>query len=92
VGDIVKLTVLVVNHGLSDLRAEAIDVAIRFGRVPPEDLDSEFLFEDRFLPVASADIWRQGTTIADLPLIHYRWKRQRAGADLGALGRRGVAD
>jgi LysR family glycine cleavage system transcriptional activator len=83
---------IVTTYGLLDLRAEAIDVAIRFGRVPPEDLDSEFLFEDRFLPVASADIWRQGTTIADLPLIHYRWKRQRAGADLGALGRRGVAD
>jgi LysR family transcriptional regulator, glycine cleavage system transcriptional activator len=68
---------IVTTYGLSDLRAEAIDVAIRFGRAPPEDLDSEFLFEDRFLPVASADICRQGTAIVDFPLIHYRWKRQR---------------
>ena len=69
---------IVTTSGLSDLRAEAIDVAIRFGRAPPDDLDSEFLFQDRFLPVASADIWCQGTAIVDLPLIHYRWKRQRA--------------
>ena len=69
---------IVTTYGLSDLRGEAIDVAIRFGRAPPDDLDSEFLFEDRFLPVAGADVWRQGTPIADLPLIHYRWKRQRA--------------
>jgi LysR family glycine cleavage system transcriptional activator len=62
-----------------DVRAGAIDVAIRYARKPPLDLMAHEVFRDTFVPVCSPRLLEQHGPIeraGDLlrfPLIHYDW-------------------
>lgn len=64
-----------------DLRAGDADFAIRYARSPDPDLECRALFSDRYLPVCSPALLRDGgfpispAALASYPLIHFRWKR-----------------
>lgn len=68
------------SEKLADLRAERIDLAIRYG--PAESAaEQPLLFEDRYIPVAASAICPPGraATIADFagrPLLAFTWKNQ----------------
>ena len=66
-----------------DLRAGEADVAMRYARRKPTDLEGREIFRDRFFPVCSpallACIGRPIESAADLmryPLIHFDWMSQ----------------
>lgn len=64
---------LLASLRLTDLRREDVDVAIRFGLTPPEDVFSEPLLNDWFTPMMTPDIAAQIHNPADLlkfPLGH----------------------
>lgn len=69
------------SEKLADLRAESIDLAIRYG--PPEGTPNEqVLFEDSFIAVAGSAICPTGrqATIQDFsgrPLLAFKWKNPR---------------
>ena len=76
-------TIIVHVHAsekLTDLRAESIDLAIRYG--PAENTpDEQILFEDSFIAVASSTICPSDrpATIQDFsgrPLLAFKWKNQ----------------
>lgn len=68
------------SEEVMDLRAEGIDLAIRYGAVPA-DQRQNVLLEDSYIAVASSCLCPAGhsTGIADMlgrPLIGYRWKNR----------------
>jgi len=73
---------LIATEQVVDLRGGEIDMAIRYAKKPPSNLDAVALFEDHFLPVCSprllenwpAKDWVE--VISKLPLLHFRWKQQ----------------
>jgi LysR family glycine cleavage system transcriptional activator len=59
-----------------DLRQDAVDVAIRYGRGPYPGLAAEPLFGDRFAPVASPALGALAPAdLTTLPLIEFTWRR-----------------
>lgn len=72
---------VIATDDVVDLRAGEIDMAIRYAKHPPSDLDSVPLFKDRFVPVChprllknlSKDDWIGA--INQLPLLHFYWYR-----------------
>lgn len=65
----------------ANLRSGKADFAIRYRRTPIPDLECGELVRDRFIPVLSPALLKEGTPvtkIADLrnyTLVHFRWKR-----------------
>lgn len=58
-----------------DLRSQAIDIAVRYGRGPYRDLLAEPLFSDHFAPVANPRLGRlSATDLGRVPLIRFDWK------------------
>ncbi|MGV6874790.1 LysR substrate-binding domain-containing protein [Pseudochelatococcus sp. B33] len=62
---------------LVDLRRSDVDVAIRYGHQPKDDLSSTLLLQDMYGPVASADCpgiaSRQIEDYRSMPLLAYKW-------------------
>ncbi|AVR98446.1 transcriptional regulator GcvA [Pseudoduganella armeniaca] len=59
-----------------DLHADAVDLAIRYGRGPYPGLVAEALLGDRFAPVASPALGPIAPAdLAALPLIEFTWRR-----------------
>lgn len=73
---------VIATEQVVDLRSGEIDMAIRYAKHPPTDLEAVPLFEDRFLPVCSprlleglpVDDWVG--VISKLTLLHFHWKQQ----------------
>ena len=69
---------VVATEQIIDLRGGAIDMAIRYAKQPPSDLEAVSLFKDRFLPVCSpvllegmpADDWVD--VLTKLTLLHFQ--------------------
>ncbi len=72
---------VIATEQVVNLRGGEIDMAIRYAKQPPTDLDAAPLFKDRFLPVCSprllealpVDDWVR--VITQLTLLHFRWKQ-----------------
>jgi LysR family glycine cleavage system transcriptional activator len=62
-----------------DLRSNAVDIAVRYGRGPYPGLVAEPLFSDRFAPLANPRLGALGPDdLARLPLIRFDWKTPHA--------------
>lgn len=58
-----------------DLRSQAVDLAVRYGRGPYPGLAAEPLFSDRFAPVANPRLGvLTAADLARMPLIRFDWK------------------
>ena len=73
---------VVATEQVIDLRGGTIDMAIRYAKHPPTDLEAVPLFKDRFLPVCSPGLL-EGLPVDDwvgvltkLTLLHFQWKQQ----------------
>ena len=67
------------SEDVVDLRADGIDLAIRYGRHRPDQPGETILLEDAYGAVASAAICPPGRApviddVIDRPLLGYRWK------------------
>ncbi|PSJ40626.1 LysR substrate-binding domain-containing protein [Allosphingosinicella deserti] len=59
-----------------DLAAEGIDLAVRYGDGSFAGLETEAMFDDHFVPVASPDLRITGPeSLRTVPLIHFAWAR-----------------
>ncbi|MEN8131562.1 MAG: LysR substrate-binding domain-containing protein, partial [Pseudomonadota bacterium] len=76
-----------------DLRTGEIDMAIRYAKYPPADLESKALYRDCFFPVCSPRVleglpqndWVNATK--QMTLLHYHWRRKDPDAPSWALWR-----
>lgn len=60
-----------------DLRADRLDLAIRYGSLPPANEHAEVLFSDRYIPVCLAE--SPETSLEESRLLGFRWRNPDIG-------------